>query len=146
MIIEYYISTFDCQEIEKLLLAAEEKISIFEKKIGNISSTLEPLKAKREAVLAALEYANREEDRRKLTGGFLKDGEYGLPINFSKELLYKLELRKNELDARIDYFEKKREKRLMDIEFTRKDIELLKKAQCVEIEAHFFEAAAIIDD
>ncbi|QOJ08142.1 hypothetical protein [Nitrosomonas sp. H1_AOB3] len=138
--------TFECQEISRLLVEAENKISSFERKIQNISITVEPLKVKREAVLAALEYANREEARRKLTGLFVRDGEYGFPINFSEELLRKLEQRKNELDKRIQYYENKCEERQKGIEFIRQDIELLKKAQYLELNASLYEAAAIIDD
>ena len=143
---EHFIVMLEHQEISRLLKEAENKISSFERKIQNISVTVEPLRVKREAVLAALEYASREEARRKLTGLFVRDGEYGLPINFSGELLRKLEQRKNELDERIKYYENKREERQKGIEFIRQDIELLKKAQYLELNASLYEAAAVIDD
>lgn len=143
---EYFIVTLEYQEISRLLVEAENKISSFEKKIQNISVTVEPLKVKREAVLAALEYASREEARRKLTDLFVRDGEYGLPINFSEELLRKLEQRRNELDERINYYENKHMERQKGIEFIRQDIELLKKAQYLELNASLYEAAVVIDD
>lgn len=143
---EYFIVTQEYQEISRLLGEAKNKISSFERKIQNISVTVEPLKVKREAVVATLEYASREEARRKLTGLFIRDGEYGLPLNFPEELLRKLEQRKNELDERINYYENKREERQKGIEFIRQDIELLMKAQYLELNASLDEAAAVIDD
>ena len=58
----------------------------------------------------------------------------------------KLEQRKNELDERINYYENKREERKKGIEFIRQDIELLKRAQYLELNASLYEAAAVIDD
>lgn len=106
---------------------------------------MEPLKVKLEAVLAALEYASREESRTKLTDLFISDGEYGLPINFSAELLNRIEQRKVELDQQIHTYEDMREKRLKGIEFLRYDIELLKKIQHLELTASLYERAALID-
>ena len=143
---EYFIVTFEYQEISRLLVEAENKISSFESKIQNISVNVKWLKVKREAVQAALEYASREEARRKLVNLFVRDGEYGLPINFSEELLRKLEQRKDKLDGRIQSYENKREERQKGIEFIRQDIELLKKTQYLELNASLYEAAAIIDD
>lgn len=134
------------QEISRLLAEAENQIERYERKIQNISVTVEPLKVKREAVLAALEYASREETRRKLTGLFVRDGEYGLPINFSAELLQKIERRKNELDGRIRHYENKLEERQKGIEFIRQDIELLKKILHLELDASLYEQAALIDE
>ncbi len=138
--------TLERQEISRLLLEAGNKISSFERKIQNISVTVEQLKVKREAVLAALEYASREEARRNLTGMFVRDGEYGLPINFPEELLRKLEQRKKELDERIHYYENKLKERQKGIEFIHHDIELLKKVQYIDLNASLYEAAALIDD
>jgi archaellum component FlaC len=143
---EYFIVTLEYQEISRLLMEAENQIERFETKIQNICATVEPLKVKREAVLAALEYASREDARRKLTGLFVRDGEYGLPINFSAELLQKIEQRKNELDERIQHYESKREERQKGIEFIRQDIELLKKIQYLELNASLYEAAVTIDE
>jgi len=143
---EYFIVTLEYQEISRLLAEAENQIERYERKIQNISVSVEPLKVKREAVLAALEYASREETRRKLTGLFVRDGEYGLPINFSAELLQKIERRKNELDERIHHYENKLEERQKGIEFIRQDIELLKKILHLELDASLYEAAAIIDE
>lgn len=143
---EYFIVTLEYQEISRLLAEAENQIERYERKIQNISVTVEPLKVKREAVLAALEYASREETRRKLTGLFVRNGEYGLPINFSAELLQKIERRKNELDERIRRYENKIEERQKGIEFIRQDIELLKKTLHLELDADLHEAAAVIDE
>ena len=137
--------TLDTQEISRLLAEAEYKIERFGRKILNISAAIEPLKANREAALAALEYASREEARRKLTGIFVRDGEYGLPINFSAELLSQIEQRKNELDQRIHSYECERDERQKGIEFIRHDVELLKKAQHLELTANFYEASVLID-
>jgi chromosome segregation ATPase len=144
-LMDIFIMTLEYQEISRLLAVAENKIERFEQKIQNISAAMEPLKVQREAVLAALEYASREETRRKLTDLFVKDGEYGLPINFSAELLSQIEQRKNELDQRIHSYEHKREERQKGIEFIRHDIELLKKIQHLELKASLYEAAALID-
>ena len=137
--------TLEYQEISRLLAEAEIKIARFEQKIQNISATMEQLKVKREAVLAALEYASREDDRRKLTDLFIIEGEYGLPINFPAELLTQIERRQIELDATISSYEDRRQKRLKGIEFIRHDIELLKKIQHLELTASFSEAAGVID-
>ncbi|MFT3799748.1 MAG: hypothetical protein QM766_00880 [Burkholderiaceae bacterium] len=143
---EYFIVTLDCREISRLLMEAENKIKHFETKIQNITAAMEPLKVKREAALAALEYASREEARRKLTGLFVRDGEYGLPINFSAELMQKIEQRKNDLDGKIQHYERKREERQRGIEFIRQDIELLKKTQYLELNESVYEAAGLIDE
>lgn len=137
--------TLDYQEISRLLAEAEKKIERFEKKIQDTSTAMEQLKAKHEAVLAALEYVTREETRRKLTDLFVRDGEYGLPINFSAELLSQIEKRKNDLDQKIHSYEQKLEERQKGIEFIRHDIELLKKIQHLELQATFDEEAVLID-
>lgn len=137
--------TLDRQEISRLLAEAENKILKFEQKIQNITAALVPLQIQREAVLAAIEFADREKARRKLTDLFVTDGEYGLPINFSADLLRQIEQRKNELDRRIQSYEQKREERQKGIEFIRHDIELLKKAQYLDVKASIYEAAALID-
>lgn len=142
---DIFIVTLEPQEIFRLLSEAENKIKRFEQKTQQLLAAIEPLKVKREAVLAALEYAGREQKRRKLTDLFVRDGEYGLPINFSAELLSQIEQRKLELDRRINSYEDKHEKRLTEIEFIRYDIELLKKIQHLELTASLHESAAMID-
>lgn len=143
---DIFIVTLEYQEISRLRVEAENKIRRFEQKIQSISASLEPLKMNRDAALAALEYASREETRRKLKGLFVKDGEYGLPINFSAELLSQIEQRKNELDQRIHSYEHKLEARQKGIEFIRHDIELLEKTRHLELKASLHEEAALIDD
>ena len=138
--------TLDYQEVFRLLVEAENKVQRFEEKIKNISAALKPLQVKREAALAVLEYASREESRRQLTDLFVKYGEYGSPLNFSAELLSKVEQRKNELDQRIHSYELRLEERQRGIEFIRHDIELLKRVQHLEVEASFHEKAGLIDE
>jgi len=142
---EYFIVNLAQQEILRLLKEAENKIERFEMTINGITAIVESLKVKREPILAALEYASREEARRNLRSLFVRDDEYGSPIAFSLDLLQKLEQRKGELDELIRHHESKRAEKQAGIDFIRRDIELLKSIRYLELNSSLYEAATLTD-
>ena len=138
-----FIMGIEYQEMSRLIAEASTKIELFEQKIRNISTAIDALKAKREPMQAVIDFSKREEKRNGLLGLFVKDGEYGLPSNFSADILKEIENRIDELSRAIDSYENKRKERIEGIEFIKADIELLHKIQNIDLRRDHYEIALI---